>query len=139
MTHDQIVELAGKWIKNHKQNILVPNCKTVALDLKTVEQEKPDVLAWNSSLSVMIEVKISRSDFLCDFKKPFRVNPELGVGELRYYCCPYGLIKETEIPEKWGLLYVCDGKIEIIKVAQKQVANLKAERNILISINRRKK
>jgi len=49
-----------------------------------------------------------------------------------------GLIKENEIPEKWGLLYLNDkNKIEIIKVAEIQRANMIAECNILISLIRR--
>ena len=65
---------------------------------------------------------------------------EKGVGQHRYYCCPSGLIKESELPENWGLLYLNEkNKIEIIKVAEIQKSNLKAERNILISLIRRAK
>ena len=137
-SHDELSVIVSKWLKKHEQNILIPNCATVAIDMKTLEQEKPDVIGWNGSCSVMIEVKVSRSDFLCDFKKPFRKNAERGVGQYRYYCCPYGLIKENEVPENWGLLYLNDkNKIEIIKVAEIQKSNMIAERNILISMIRR--
>ena len=137
-SHDELSVIVAKWLKKHEQNILIPNCATVAIDMKTLEQEKPDVIGWNGSCSIMIEVKVSRSDFLCDFKKPFRKNPEKGVGQYRYYCCPYGLIKEDEVPENWGLLYLNDkNKIEIIKVAEMQKSNMIAERNILISMIRR--
>lgn len=138
--HDDISEIVAKWLKKHDQNILIPNCATIAVDMKTLEQEKPDVIGWNASCSIMIEVKVGRSDFLCDFKKPFRKQSERGVGQYRYYCCPAGLIKENEVPEKWGLLYLThQNKIEIVKVAEVQEANLKAERNMLISIIRRSK
>lgn len=137
-SHDELSVIVAKWLKKHEQNILIPNCATVAIDMKTIEQEKPDVIGWDSSCSIMIEVKVSRSDFLCDFKKPFRKNAEKGVGQYRYYCCPYGLIKEDEVPENWGLLYLNDkNKIEIIKVAEIQKSNMIAERNILISMIRR--
>lgn len=137
-SHDELSVIVAKWLKKHEQNILIPNCATVAIDMKTLEQEKPDVIGWNGYCSIMIEVKVGRSDFLCDFKKPFRKNAEKGVGQYRYYCCPYGLIKDDEVPENWGLLYLNDkNKIEIIKVAEIQKANLKAERNMLISLLRR--
>lgn len=138
LSHDELSAIVAKWLKRHSQNILIPNCATVALDMKTLEEEKPDVIGWNGSCSIMIEVKVGRGDFFQDFKKPFRKNGKRGVGQYRYYCCPEGLIKETEVPENWGLLYLKDkNKIEIIKVADIQEANLKAERNILISLLRR--
>ena len=137
-SHDELSVIVAKWLKKHDQNILIPNCATIAIDLKTLEQEKPDVIGWSGSCSILIEVKVSRSDFLCDSKKPFRKHPEIGVGQYRYYCCPYGLIKENELPENWGLLYLSDkNKIEIIKVADIQKSNMIAERNILISMIRR--
>ena len=137
-SHDELSLIVAKWLKKHSKNILIPNCATIALDIKTLEQEKPDVIGWNGCSSIMIEVKVGRGDSLQDFKKPFRKYPEKGVGQYRYYCCPDGLIKENEIPEKWGLLYLNDkNKIEIIKVAEIQKANMIAERNILISLIRR--
>lgn len=140
MGHDDLVKLCAKWLKKHSQNIIVPNCATVAVDMKTLEQEKPDVIGWSGACSVMIEVKVGRGDFLQDSKKPFRKNPLKGVGELRYYCCPEGLIKVEELPGKWGLLYFSDiNKIEIVVEADMQQANLKAERNMLISLLRREK
>jgi hypothetical protein len=137
-SHDELSLIVAKWLKKHSQNILIPNCATIAVDMKTIEEEKPDVIGWNGCSSIMIEVKVGRGDFLQDFKKPFRKYPEKGVGQYRYYCCPDGLIKENEITEKWGLLYLNDkNKIEIIKVAEIQRANMIAERNILISLIRR--
>ncbi|WP_083858497.1 GIY-YIG nuclease family protein [Psychroflexus torquis] len=108
-----------------------------AIDMKTVESEQPDVIGWADFCNVMIEVKVGKGNFIKDCKKPFRKCSEKGVGEYRYYFCPSGLIKESELPENWGLLYLNDeNKIEIIKVALIQEANLKAERNILISLIR---
>ena len=137
-SHDELSLIVAKWLKKHSKNILIPNCATIALDIKTLEQEKPDVIGWNGCSSTMIEVKVARGDFLQDFKKPFRKYPKIGVGQYRYYCCPNGLINESELPENWGLLYLNNkNKIEIIKVAEIQKANMIAERNILISLIRR--
>lgn len=138
ISHDELSVISAKWLKKHTQNILIPNCATIAIDMKTIEQEKPDVIGWSSFCSVMIEVKVGRCDFLKDFKKEFRKLRERGVGEYRYYCCPTGLINENELPENWGLLYLNNkNKIEIIKVAKIQKSNLIAERNMLISLIRR--
>ncbi|MCY9870479.1 hypothetical protein [Vibrio barjaei] len=66
--------------------------------------------------TIVIEAKVSRSDFLADRNKPFRANPELGMGNFRYYICPEGLISESELPNKWGLLYVgLRGKITVVR------------------------
>ena len=50
----------------------------------------------------MIEVKVSRSDFFADKKKPERKAG--GVGTYRFYLAPAGLIAVTDLPESWGLL-----------------------------------
>lgn len=80
-----------------------------------------------------MRIKIKGIYFLQDCKKHFRKTCANGVGEFRYYLCPEGLIKETEIPEKWGLLYQTKEEIIIIKKGEKQETNLLAERNMLTS------
>ena len=73
--------------------------------------ENPDVIGFRHGCSsdcgtVLLEVKVSRSDFLRDKTKPHRINPASGIGRWRYYVCPTGLIKPNELPPKWGLIYV---------------------------------
>jgi hypothetical protein len=109
----------------------------VAIELVAAIPETPDVFGWNYWTTVLVEVKTSRADFMADAKKEFRQNPEQGVGERRYYCCPAGLILTDELPEKWGLLYEANGVLTVIKKAERQVANYKSERIILSSILRR--
>ena len=134
--HKELCERGCKWLKRHDQNIVIPNCATVAVDMVTIENETPDIIGWSSGVSVMIEVKVGRCDFLKDRKKPFREICTDGVGELRFYLCPENLIKETELPESWGLLYETKRGIKIIKKAERQSANLAAERNMLTSFIR---
>ncbi|UXF74641.1 hypothetical protein K7574_21340 (plasmid) [Stenotrophomonas maltophilia] len=55
---------------------------------------------------MLIEVKVSRADFLADARKEHRINPAQGVGKWRYFMCPEGLIDVDEMPERWGLLWV---------------------------------
>ena len=75
--------------------------------------------------------------FLGRRKKSFRQQPEDGVGAFRYYCCPEGLINETDLPDKWGLLWEKDGVITIVKSAERQQQNAQGEITILASIMRR--
>ena len=139
-THTNLCKRGGKWLKKHSQNVLVPNCSIVAVELFTqVESEIPDIIGWCSWCSVMIEVKVQWSDFLRDFKKPFRQICADGVGELRFYLCPENMISENELPENWGLLYETKRGIKIIKKAERQNTNLAAERNMLTSYIRNRK
>lgn len=138
--HDQLSEKAAKWLKSHKQSLKFPRCSRVYVDLValTSSGEVPDVIGFSYDASILIESKVSRADFLKDKKKAFRCVPEKGVGEFRLYICPDGLIKESELPEKWGLLYAPEkGKIVLVKAPVRQVANLKCERTILLSVLRR--
>lgn len=104
MTHKELVEVGYKWLLKNT------SCGVAFKELKSLSWEIPDVIGFGSSgFSVIIECKVSRSDFLADKSKPFRVNPSLGMGTNRYYCCPKGMIKESELPEGWGLIYVDEG------------------------------
>jgi hypothetical protein len=71
--------------------------------------EFPDVIGFGSwGWSVVIECKVSRSDFFSDQNKLFRKERQEGMGSERFYCCPTGLIKKEELPTAWGLIYVND-------------------------------
>lgn len=59
----------------------------------------------------MVEVKVSRSDFLADKRKKFRGNPKPGVGDWRFYLSPEGVVNEEDLPEGWGLLHYKNGKV----------------------------
>lgn len=87
ITHKQAVQIAYRWVLKNA------SCGFALKELVTSNDtgEQPDVIGFGSSNhSVLIEVKISRADFLSDKKKKFRVNPEKGMGSRRYYCCPEG-------------------------------------------------
>lgn len=140
LTHAHLCELGAKWLKKHTENMVIPNCSVVAKELTALidSGEIPDIIGWCYWTSVLIEVKVSRADFLKDKKKPFRKNPSEGIGEFRYYLCPENLIKENELPENWGLLYASEKeKISIIKFATRQDANHACEKAMLLSIIKR--
>ena len=141
MNHKELTLKASRWLKKHRQNTIIPNCNTIAMEISSANaiREIPDVIGWCSWTSVLIEVKVSGSDFKKDAKKIFREYPNMGMGEFRYYICPTDLIKVNELPPNWGLLYYSeDCGIEIIQKAKRQQANLQSERTLLLSLLRRK-
>lgn len=103
-THKELIEIAYKWVLNNT------SCGFAFKELVSqTTNEIADVIGFGSGgHSVMIEVKVSRSDFLQDKKKSFRHKPENGMGSQRFYLCPTDLIKVTDLPEGWGLIYVND-------------------------------
>ena len=101
-THDAISLYVAKWLTktcNFKISVANIRCKGF--------YEQPDVFAINSyGRSVVIEVKVSRSDFLNDKNKKFR-KMDIGMGDYRIYCCMPGVVKDlNEIPEGWGLIEI---------------------------------
>ena len=99
--HDDLCRLAAKWLKKRQYiGIVTVNNWMIYND------EKPDVIGFNKcgGNTTLIEVKTSRADFKRDFKKPFRVDQERGMGTFRYYCCPEGIITRDDLPDNWGLL-----------------------------------
>ena len=97
-SHRKLVEISYEW--------LIKRCGFAFKELRSLSNECPDVLGFRADESILIECKVSRSDFLADKNKPFRKISCNGMGNYRLYCCPKGLIKKEELPEKWGLIYV---------------------------------
>jgi hypothetical protein len=104
MKHAQLVARAVQWLR-YKYG-----CVIVLSEQYCASGEVPDVIGWKASCqSVLVECKISRSDFLADAQKPFRLHPEDGLGSKRLYMAPAGIIAAEELPKHWGLL-ACQGK-----------------------------
>lgn len=108
--HRDLVQVASKWLRGR-------GCKIVLNEFRCTTTEEPDAIGWRgtSGPSFLVEVKTSRADFLRDRKKPFRVNPQLGVGEFRYFLAPAGLIPVSELPEGWGLVEVDGGRATLVR------------------------
>jgi len=105
MTHKELVPIAYKWVMK------AGSCGVAFREFKTLcsNGECPDILGIRSGgHTVLIECKATRSDFLSDKNKKFRKNPQLGMGDFRFYLCPVGLISKEELPLNWGLIYVSD-------------------------------
>jgi hypothetical protein len=79
----------------------------------------------------VLEVKVSRGDFLSDQKKEHRSADNPYVTE-RYYLAPAGLLKSEEMPERWGLLeyHEIEDKIYVAKRAKRRkLAHLTKEQH----------
>lgn len=118
LTHKILCEIAVRWLRRPFSQ-LGPDCAIALSEVKSGwAGEAPDAIGWRSKGdefdgSVVVECKVSRSDFLADKKKPHRQSG--GIGNWRYYMCPEGLISPAELPEKWGLLYVnARGHVKVI-------------------------
>lgn len=109
MTHAELCEIAKRWLvrpnshRGHGCHVALSECRS------GWSGEMPDAIGFRAASkiteTVLVEVKISRSDFLADARKPHRVDGA-GLGLYRYYMCPEGLIQPEEVPERWGLLWV---------------------------------
>lgn len=133
MTHKDLVEIGYRWILKNG------GCGVALKELKSLDREIPDVIGFSSYHSHVLECKVSRGDFLKDKKKPHR---EQGMGDYRYYICPTGLIKQEELPDKWGLIYVSiDHKPRLIKKPKWDVDRFEkdrfAEQRLMYSVMRR--
>ena len=114
-------------------------CSVVLYEFATVAHESPDVIGWTPEAgSVLIECKLTRSDFLKDAGKTVRKNPRAGMGKRRYYLCPQGVIQVRDLPPKWGLLWVFKGQVRVEREARGHPErNLGAEVRFLSSMLRR--
>lgn len=104
-----------------------PSTKKYELFGRFVYDWESDYLAITKSGYVYeCEIKISRADFHNDFKN--KVNKHLILEDKEsdeqrpnylYYAVPEGLISPEEVPNGYGLLYVSNYSVDIIKPAEK--------------------
>jgi hypothetical protein len=134
MTHAQLVEKAVHWLRRYR-------CGVVLSEQACVSGEMPDAIGWKRAChSVLVECKVTRSDFLADRGKPFRLKPEQGVGCERFYLVPAGLVRCDELLCGWGLLELGHGRIEITQPSAKNLRTAKGfsyEMNLLLASLRR--
>jgi hypothetical protein len=131
-THSALIECARAWLWKQR-------CCLVITDMTHGGRETADAIGWNGRFSTLVECKASRSDFLADSKKPFRREPERGMGARRYFCAPKGLIRVDELPESWGLLEIGATGIRIAHESGhfQSVDGTREEVSLLISAIRR--
>src|SRR5260370_40956712 len=111
----------------------------VLYEFATAADENPDVIGFAPEAgSVLIECKLTPSDFLRDATKVVRRNPRAGMGQRRYYLCPPDVIQVKDLPPKWGLLWAARGQVTVQREARGHPErNLAAEVRFLSSMLRR--
>jgi len=142
LTHAELEVIAERWLKKR--------CGATGIEVKSFNDsgEIPDVIGFNSHGSFVIEAKTSYGDFIADRKKPFRINPEQGVGDWRFFIAEKGVLDEAYIPKAWGLITVEGGKItkvhnpygkgNIYSLWTRNVKNNEAERCMMYTLLLRK-
>jgi hypothetical protein len=134
MTHSELVLKAVHWLRRYR-------CGVVLSEQACASGEMPDAIGWKRAChSVLVECKVTRSDFLADRGKPFRLKPEHGVGCERFYMVPAGLVRREELPQSWGLLELYRGRIETVHASAKNLrsaAGFRYEMNLLLASLRR--
>ena len=132
LTHKQAVRRIGNWLKNSR------SCGIVVTELATACHETPDALGFHGmGESILVECKVSRSDFLADRTKSFRAMPESGMGDVRYFAAPPGIIKPDDDLGDWGLLEIREHQIKELRPAKPQPAGKRSEVKLLMSVLRR--
>jgi hypothetical protein len=113
MTHADLVQRAAHWLRSTR------GCCLVSTRQLLVADERPDCIGWMAStgFSVLLECKVSRSDFRRDADKPSRLHSSLGMGNERFYLTAGSLIEAHQVPLGWGLLECWQGKIVPRKAA----------------------
>lgn len=130
MTHADLVKVAARWLRS-------VGCSAVFTELCAAD-EIPDAIGWkHGTHSLVVECKVSKSDFYADKQKPFRKNPDRGMGYRRFYLVPKGLLKAEDVGD-WGLLETVGKKVSMVKTSQAfMTRNFKDEMRILVSALRR--
>jgi len=134
--HGQLIERAVAWLRRSYK------CGVILSEQHCASGEVPDVIAWRGLCkSVLVECKVSRSDFLADASKPFRMKPEEGMGSQRFYLAPVGVIRRADLPEHWGLLELQGREVRLVvkpgRVDLRTQAGLMKEMNLLLASLRR--
>ena len=118
-THQSLCQIAQKWLMRPASQ-KGPGCTFAIVETQNcINSEVVDAIGfrkYGTHASVLVEVKVSRADFLADAKKPHRINPKLGLGAYRYFMAPEGVISVNELPERWGLIEVnARGHVKVVR------------------------
>lgn len=147
--HDRLTALGARWLKRNGFPVVTTELTCHG------SRERPDIIGFRSSCSAIVEVKVSRSDFLADAKKPERGTG--GLGNYRFYLCPEGMLSAPEIPQGWFFLEASGRRITPVIAPEgnlwpgldetpevigswasfRHSPNTRAERSALFSIARR--
>jgi len=100
-THRQLVKRTAEFLRKQRYTTVITELTAAA------NNEIPDVIGFDyRGVSVLVECKTSRKDFLQDQNKDHRQRRSRGMGNLRYYAAPAGVIDCRDLPDGWGLLTI---------------------------------
>ena len=130
MTHQELVFLAARWLEREH------SCPLVFQEPKTISGEVPDVIGFfDGGDTVMIECKISRTDFLSDKHKSYRAYPEDGMGDYRFIATTNDVWRHGDtLPDNWGLIIFEDGRFHTVYEPERfELANKQGETSVLVA------
>jgi hypothetical protein len=109
-THQDLCSLAVNWLQRAPGRS-GPACQVAFSEAKGGwNGEIPDAIGFRTAAedegSVVVEVKVSRGDYLADRAKAHRRDGALAMGLYRYFMAPEGIISVQELPQHWGLVEV---------------------------------
>lgn len=110
LTHDELCQIACRFLQNNGFKVAFHD----RFRAWTNTGEQADAIGFRNGASCLIEAKCSRADLLADRKKPFRVNPERGMGDWRFFISEPGIVGVDDLPPGWGLLHVVKGRVKKI-------------------------
>jgi hypothetical protein len=134
--HTHLISKAVDWLRREY------GCGIILSEQYCATGEIPDAIGWKGlNRSVVVECKATRSDFLADANKPFRLKPEEGLGCERFYLAPGGVIGLEELPADWGLLEFSRKSVSVLRKPAKKdlrsAVGLMKEMNLLLASLRR--
>jgi len=139
MIHRELVQLAEKWLKELSSDDTKPYlnpCGAVIAKSGSSETEKPYAIGFTSGISILIECKLTQSDFAASTRKnSYKDSGDMG--DYRYYLIPKGLLKIENIPNKYGLLEVDGNTINSVKEPEFIGGHKESEVSLLASALRR--
>lgn len=111
MTHAELVVRAERWLKQRGCGVVIRD----PFQSWTESGEQPDAIGWRDGISILVECKVSRADFLADKTKHFRLDPTKGMGDWRFYLTPPGVASPEDLPAGWGLIYALPRQIKQVQ------------------------
>lgn len=104
--HENLSQKGLRWLKKNGFSVAATNVWAFG------SRERVDCIGYRHQCSALIEVKVSRSDFLADKKKPERQSG--GVGTYRFYLSPTGMLDIADLPPGWGLLEYTGKSVKMV-------------------------
>jgi hypothetical protein len=122
--HESLIARGAVWLQRTKR------CEPVLYGLSS-GPEIPDAIGWQAANrgSIVLEVKVSRSDFMRDKLKKH----DAKMGDHRYILCPAGMVSPIDVERHapgYGLLWAHDARVrleEVVPAPLRQGVNHAAE------------